>query len=364
MNYSRWLHEQYATGLPIEKIAEDALRGPLLLPGGLQAISGLLTRIGNMLGVHPEDLHVVGSARYGFSMHDGSPFSPTFSDLDLALVAPELYARCSASADIEPGAARFPQLALPEKERMEMTRAFEDISFSASHQFAYVSLAVFPDPSALLRAQAARIHRYLVAGASAGSKRPPRHIFGADLQEIVDAGLPRFLLPVQESNPTNATPWIADEPSFSLAFGRTHARRELLSSLRRSFLMLEKIIEIRCCLIGGSFVNASNPSPRDIDIVLFYSVSPDFELDPGRALQRVTHRFSRERIDMRFVPCDGEPWLLVKLTSFFTTLYQTQRSSTEEKERGLVLLVPTATAQDQSAELSDVRGDRKPISYE
>lgn len=324
-------------------------------------------RIGNMLGANSADLHVVGSARYGFSMHDGSPFSPTFSDLDLALVAPELYARCSASANTELGAARFPQLALPEKERMEMTRAFEEISSSVSHQFAYVSLAVFPDLNALLRAQAARIHRFLVAGESArgkGQASAPRQILGADLQEIVDAGLPRFLLPVQASNPTNATPWIADEASFFLAFGNTHARRELLSSLHRSFRMLEKIIEIRCCLIGGSFVNVSNPAPRDIDIVLFYSLAPEFELDPGRALQRVTHRFSREKIDMRFVPCDGEPWLLVKLTSFFTTLYQTQRPNTGKEERGLVLLVPCSTAPDQPTELSTARRDRHPTSHE
>lgn len=62
--------------------------------------------------------------------------------------------------------------------------------------------------------------------------------------------------------------------------------------------------------------------------------------EPGQALQRLTRKFQLNQLDMRFVPCDAEPWLLVKLTSYSTILYQSHRPGTQSRVHGLVLLVP------------------------
>ncbi|MDT7854949.1 DUF6932 family protein, partial [Xanthomonas hortorum] len=284
-------------------------------------------------------------SRFGFSLRDGTRFDSVYSDLDLAIVDKPLYMRC-AGANENTGAARFPERDLPPAERIEIRHAFDAISRTLVDLFAYVSVAVWPDNTTLARAQAVRIRAYL-AGTEQTSARAHGLDASADatdtgFQRIVDAGLPQYTLPITETTPGNASPWLTDSSGFQRAFGGSALRQVRLEVLRTAFDNLKQVVDVQCCLVGGSFVDVSNAAPNDLDIVVFYRARGDVGFEPGRALQRLTRKFLLKHIDMRFVPCDAEPWLLVKLTSYFTMLYLSRRPGTEDRRHGVVLLVPDA----------------------
>lgn len=212
--------------------------------------------------------------RYGFSLRDGAPFDPAFSDLDLAVVDPHLYHRCAATEYAPPYAPRFPEKDLPAGDRVAVRMAFDALSRSAADQFAYVSVAVFPDHAALIRAQSGRIRAYLGIPAPSPTQVTTNAgtAVSADLhfQIIVDAGLPAHMLPLATSTPANASPWLADIVSFHHAFGGSAIRQSRLDSLQQAFGDLSQVVDVQCCLVDGSFVDTSNPAPNDLDIVVFY----------------------------------------------------------------------------------------------
>lgn len=344
MNYAKWIKEQYAIGVPIEHIAEKALRGPVLQFGNEARMIALIEKVALALGVEVADIHVVGSSRYGFSLHDRAVFHPLYSDLDLAVVDSRLHERCASSHIASSRAIRFPETDLPFDERVEISRFFDDLSRSVAQYFAYVSVAVFSTTQELVRAQAGRIAHYLgiIDRGSAVSLQSSSasQLLSMDLSVIAEAGLPKFMASVAASNPTNSSPWLANRACFTTVFGNSDIRLARLAALEQAFKDLSNVIDVQCCLVGGSFLDISNPAPNDLDILVFYRSLPECSFNTGRTLQRLSRRFLLERIDMRFAPCDAEPWLLVKLTSFFTTLYQSQRPSAEAHSRGLVLLIP------------------------
>lgn len=347
MDYAEWIHEQYARRVAVEQIAEAVLDGPVLYSGDAARLAPLLRDVGQLLAVSVGDIHIVGSTRFGFSLRDGAVFDPAFSDLDLAIVNAGLYRRCSAVAKASADAARFPERDFPADERIAVRKAFDALSLSVADRFAYVSVAVFPDQAALVRAQAGRIGAYLGVASQVPTVRQvdavPANAVETHFQRIVDEGLPPYLLPIAASTPGNASPWLADSAAFHRAFGGSELRQVRLAALRSAFADLAQVVDVQCCLVGGSFLDVSNTAPNDLDIVAFYRARADVRFEPGRALQRLTRKFLLEHIDMRFVPCDAEPWLMVKLTSYFTMLYQSRRPGVEERDSGLVLLLPDRT---------------------
>jgi hypothetical protein len=347
MNYAEWIHEQHARCVPIEQIAEAVLDGPVLYSGDTACLALLLRDVGQLLAVSVGDLHIVGSTRFGFSLRDGAPFDPSFSDLDLAVVNAGLYKRCSTVTVASADTARFPERDFPFEERIAVRKAFDALSLSVADRFAYVSVAVFPDQAALVRAQAGRISTYLGIASQVPTVRQadavPASAVETHFQRIMDEGLPSYLLPIAASTPGNASPWLADGTAFRSAFGGSELRQARLAALRSAFADLAQVVDVQCCLVGGSFLDVSNTAPNDLDIVAFYRARADVRFEPGRALQRLTRKFLLEHIDMRFVPCDAEPWLMVKLTSYFTMLYQSRRPGVEERDSGLVLLLPDRT---------------------
>ncbi len=353
MEYAEWIRAQHGRGIAAEHIAQAALRGPVMSFGNPSSGGALLAQAACVLQVMPEAVHVVGSSRFGFCLRDGTAFDPAYSDLDLAIVDPDLYARCASGPGAVPGQARFPERDLPAPERARVREAFDALSRTVADKYAYVSAAVFPDHAALVGAQAGRIRAYLGVPAEAPATRLPApssvSSMEAEFQRIVDAGLPRYSGPVASSTPFNASPWLADRSAFGRAFGGGALRDARLAALDRALGALAQVVDVSCCLVGGSFVDASNTEPGDLDLVVFYRARAMVRFDPGRALQRLTRRFLLEHIDMRCVPCDAEPWLQVKLTSYFTQLYLTRRPGTEDRCHGLVLLLPTPTEQDRNA---------------
>lgn len=345
MEYEEWIRAQHDRGLSPEAIAQESLHRPVNSLIRNNRVEAVFSQVAALLHVAPDAIYVMGSSRFGFSLRDGSRFDPAYSDLDLAIVDKPLYLRC-AGAQENTGAARFPEQDLPPAERIQVRRAFDAISRTLADLFAYVSVAVWPDNAMLVRAQAVRIRAYL-AGTDHTSARSHGLVASldaphTDFQRIVDAGLPQYTLPIAAATPRNASPWLTNNAGFQRAFGGSALRRIRLEVLQAAFVDLKQVVDVQCCLVGGSFVDVSNAAPNDLDIVVFYRARGDVSFEPGRALQRLTRKFLLKHIDMRFVPCDAEPWLLVKLTSYFTMLYLSRRPGMEDRRHGVVLLVPDA----------------------
>lgn len=343
MDYAEWIRSQHQRGVPASQIAEAALHGPAVRFSDISEAGELLNQVAALLQVSPQTVHVVGSARFGFCLRDGSPFDPAYSDLDLAVVDAHLYARCSAGPPRR-GAARFPENDLPHSERVRIRAAFDDLSRTFSLQFAYISVAVFQDRASLVNALIWRVRAHLgitepaVDPSSDSSVQQPR--IEPDFLSVAATGFPRYTEAISDSTPFNASPWLTDMHGLRTALGGSALRDLRLNALEQALIELEQVVEVQCSLIGGSFLDGANPSPNDLDIVLFYKAHPVVRMEPGRALQRLTRKFLLSRIDMRCVPCDAQPWLTVKLTSYFTMLYQSSRSDTTDKQSGMVLLVP------------------------
>lgn len=342
MDYAAWMREQFSLGAASAAIADSALRLPLALPGGLPGLGPLLQQVAVRLRIGISQLHVVGSARFGFSLLDGTKFNPRYSDLDLAIVDAGLYARCGAPVGQLISGPRFPELELPPRERAALQSNFDELSRSVLDQLAYISIAVYPDMDVLVNTLAVRIQTFLGVEREPATQETTQakdSIGYSRFDTAVRAGLPRFLEQVNTSNPSNASPYLIDCEGFWQAFGSSPTRQQRLDALHQALSDLTDIVEVACCLVGGSFVDLEQADPRDVDLVVFYRALEQSDHELGRALSRLTRKFGLRGIDARFVPCDAEPWLLVKLTSFFTSLYHADRDLPVH-QRGLVLLLP------------------------
>lgn len=352
MMYSRrWFEEKLAQGATFEQVATAALSGPVAKISASSLLAAVRKAAADALGVSADAIHVVGSTRYGFSLRDGSVFDPAFSDLDLAVIDADLYERCGGRTDSRAGEARFPEIELPTSERRTIKDRFDKISRSVSRHFLYVSAAVFPDYTELVAAQADRIRAYVEGGTGRGTGKPvsqfaqlSRKLF----RNAMDSGIPRHLGGIESSTPSNSSPWVVGFEDFSRAFGSDPARAPRIRALEGALEKLSGLVNVECCLAGGSFLDLGNTEPNDLDLVVFYRARQDVDFELGKALQRLSRSFLLSKIDTRFVPVDASPWVMVKLTAFFVTLYQSQRCEAARAERGLVLIVPESRAADHS----------------
>nr|WP_298126599.1 hypothetical protein [uncultured Pseudoxanthomonas sp.] len=79
------MRKQFVLGATPVWIAEQALSKPIALHGSHDWLDSILDSLARVLGVGVDHIHVVGSARFGFSLLDGTNFDPRFSDLDIAI---------------------------------------------------------------------------------------------------------------------------------------------------------------------------------------------------------------------------------------------------------------------------------------
>jgi hypothetical protein len=70
-----------------------------------------------------------------------------------------------------------------------------------------------------------------------------------------------------------------------------------------------------CALVGGSFVG-SGEAPNDLDALVIYRAEATPEAIAAALRPKI------EGLDLRYVPEDASPILLIKMTCFFHTLYQ------------------------------------------
>lgn len=341
MDFSSWMSNEVSHGATPVDVARAALQLPPAYPGGLQELTPLIEQVATKLRVGISQIHVVGSARFGFSFRDGALFNSDFSDLNLAVIHPYLYKRCEAACGQSISGPRFPELELPAPEAAAFRRILRELSRMALDRFAYISIAVFPDLAVLVDTEASRIQAYLGIEETAPQGATSLAIsLGRDsFDSAVRSGFPRFLGRVNESPPGKASPYVIDEVGFRGTFDTSPTRRQLLDALDQAFADVSRIVQVAACLIGGSFINLGRADPHDIDIVIFYRAQEKYEYEPGRALQRLSRKFLLRGIDAHFIPCDAEPWLPIKMASFYTSLFQADRDKPGH-DRGLVILVP------------------------
>lgn len=146
---------------------------------------------------------------------------------------------------------------------------------------------------------------------------------------------PMFVGPERESNPVNSTPYVAH--LSDAREGRILVKRQAF--LRELIAVLEELpatgVRPVAVLIGGSVIGPK-PNPSDLDGVVFYELLTEesANVEALRAFQRST---KARRLDLRLIPIDGDPLILLKAASFFTALYCKNRDE-DRIVRGLVLL--------------------------
>lgn len=134
----------------------------------------------------------------------------------------------------------------------------------------------------------------------------------------------RLLAPVDAPLIAHSSPHVCTTAQFAARFIVDERRRLLwdrldlqLNNLRRggltpSFLM-----------VGGGFVRPQH-TPRDLDALIGYSVPPPALL-VAETIEAM--RTPVEGLDLRFVPIDVGPVVLVRMACFFHTLYQSRNQS-------------------------------------
>lgn len=121
------------------------------------------------------------------------------------------------------------------------------------------------------------------------------------------------------SNPINSTPFEVSLSDFAFAYGSKSQRRKAL------FEDLLDCIEwhlgmgchIEFMLIGGSYVS-DKTAPRDVDGIFFYRLEDGVSLSPSH---REIQLRKWQTLDVRHCPIDSDPFIICRLSSYFTLLY-------------------------------------------
>ena len=95
-------------------------------------------------------------------------------------------------------------------------------------------------------------------------------------------------------------------------------------------------MEPQVLMIGGSFLDTSNPSPNDIDCVIFYRSGVQSLAIADQWMSTIRDRAKAVRLDARFVPTDGNLIVLLRSAIYFSSLYRESKNGANS--RGVVLL--------------------------
>lgn len=146
-------------------------------------------------------------------------------------------------------------------------------------------------------------------------------------------------------NAFNATPYVISMERFAASFGGTDRRDKLIGTLRNLISSVDDAgAKLVALLVGGSILVKRNALPKDIDCVFFYSAARDADLVPTR-LHQLWGEAREASVDVRFVPYDADPLVVLKACSFFSVLYgRTRRSA--ELSRGSVIVFADLKAEE------------------
>ncbi|MEP9359965.1 hypothetical protein [Sphingomonas sp. KR3-1] len=113
-----------------------------------------------------------------------------------------------------------------------------------------------------------------------------------------------------------SSPHVVSAPWLSEHLGWSPGRRVLLErfTARIEAMRAQRVMPL-CALVGGSFVGTGD-APNDLDALVIYRT------DAAPDVIAAVLRTKIEGLDLRYVPEDADPILLIKMTCFFHTLYQ------------------------------------------
>ena len=151
------------------------------------------------------------------------------------------------------------------------------------------------------------------------------------------AGFPVLGTSEHRSTLFNSTPYVVAYAEFVQRAATWPGRADLVGALQECYSHAQAAgVVVDAMLIGGSFLDLEGEPPRDIDGVWLYRSAHGRGNDVEHlvALQK---RFKAHSVDVRFVPLDSDPILLLKAVSFFSILY-TKRKGEMAHSRGLLLV--------------------------
>ncbi|WP_139074410.1 DUF6932 family protein [Xanthomonas bromi] len=311
-------------GANIKDIAKTALSLPLFNADQKINVDRVVHTVADYFGINIWSFKVAGSARFGFSLNTGECFDPRFSDLDIALISSELFAKC-CSTDLYPlGDVRFPDSQLPLPQRAKYRKFISELSRSHERNFSQISIAVHRDLASVVCTTASAIERFFRPNSLSpqiADRLNQDRVIALDAQP----GHGFFPNNIADATPFNSAPFVVDWDHIQNHYLANSRRRDIYDSLGLFIQLVEEVAELSCCLIGGSFIDPEVEHPADIDVVIFYTARSGLDRDLGRMLKKITNRALMRDIDVRFVPCDTAPWITIKIAAFFTTLYQASR---------------------------------------
>lgn len=160
------------------------------------------------------------------------------------------------------------------------------------------------------------------------------------LAEAIELGIPPTLgHNWSHAFPWNSTPYVLSSAQLVQLFGVSVARKALLDRLLEAVERTRGECSIHAMLVGGSFVDLCCDRPRDLDAVLFYALT---EQHSSHSIAALLSNLGRQQasfgLDLRFVPVDASPSLLIKSACFFSALYSSNRESPSER-KGFLLVV-------------------------
>lgn len=148
-------------------------------------------------------------------------------------------------------------------------------------------------------------------------------------------GFPQFIGPERSSTPLNASPYsiALSEIRHGSALGHRRGLMALLIDCVDD--LLTRNVEPVAALLGGSAIGPK-ADPSDLDCVIFYTATRDIVADFSWMADYQV-RSKAAGLDMRMAPLDGDPLLLIRIVSFFSTLY-IKNAGESSIVRGLVLV--------------------------
>jgi hypothetical protein len=149
-----------------------------------------------------------------------------------------------------------------------------------------------------------------------------------------ELGFPAFPDGVVESTPLNSAPYVISMAQLEM-LAADDVRREMVGKIGSMIRELsESGVEARILLIGGSFLEQAK-QPKDMDCALFYVAGADgFDMN----LERYRHECHRSGLDVRFLPLDIDPILVLKTAIFFGLLYSRSKKHESTDARGCLLV--------------------------
>lgn len=304
----------------------------------------LKQHVSHVFSVPSHNVKLTGSAKLGFSMKTGNEFVKGKSDLDLMIVDKNIFnlilnqiseqindvesiiiKRYISRGYIRPDI--LPSSPLVNK-WLNIAKSLTDCS---RELFREVTITVYCSVEDYINKEVSILDRYLRIISTTESLAK-----GEGLEQILSSrehrekamvlGFPAFIGDINDSVPSNSSPYVYSIESGLSAIIDLGDRNQLIETLKRYLLDIEKIVDIDALLLGGSIIRSDIAKPNDIDGVLFYRLKVSSPESCIAKIDAVTLSLKGVGIDIRIVPTDGPPWVLIKAVAFFATLYSVNRN--------------------------------------